>query len=105
MIQWLLSAGRQGTRADNGDDTVKIWDVATGQELNSLPGSMREVTGVVFSPQDNGAHLAVAGGVGVVRGFALRLENLLALGQARVTRTLTLGECRKYLHAEQCPGS
>jgi hypothetical protein len=37
-----------------------------------------------------------------VRVYALRLDDLLALAKARVTRSLTTAECRQYLHVEAC---
>jgi WD40 repeat protein len=86
----------------SGDNTAKIWDVATGQEILTLPGSEGAVYGVAFSPSDAGAHLAVASNDGVVRVFLLRIDELLALAESRVTRSLTNAECKKYLHVEQC---
>ena len=85
------------------DNTAKLWNVATGQEILTLPGSAGGVTGVGFSRSDNGAHLAVASGDGVVRIFLLQIGEVLSLAQARVTCLLTTGECKKYLHVEQCP--
>ena len=89
----------------SGDNTAKIWDVATGQELLTLPGSEGAVYGVAFSPLDGGAHLAVASNDGVVRVFLLRIDELLALAQTRVTRSFTTAECKKYLHVEECPSN
>jgi WD40 repeat protein len=85
------------------DNTAKIWDIATGQEILTLPGSEGGVTGVGFSPSDGGGHLVVASADGVVRPFLLRIEDLLSLAQSRVTRSFTIEECKKYLHLEQCP--
>lgn len=87
----------------SGDNTAKVWEVATGEEVLTLPGSEGGVYGVDFSPLDDGAHLVVASNNGVVRDFLLRLDELLALAQVRVTRALTSVECQKYLHAVQCP--
>ena len=56
---------------------------------------------VSFSPDDN--HLATGGTDGTIRLFTLRLEDLVALAQTRVTRALTVEECRKFLHVETCP--
>ena len=85
------------------DNTAKIWAVATGQEVLSLPGSAGGVAGVAFSALDNGAQLVVASNDGVVRVFQLRIADLLALAQTRITRALTAAECQKYLHVAQCP--
>jgi len=85
------------------DNTAKLWDVATGEDLLTLPGSEGGVYGVAFHPSDDSSHIAVASGDGVVRIFLLRVEDLLALAQTRVTRSLTMAECQKYLHREQCP--
>ena len=42
----------------SGDQTVKVWDAATGQELRTLKGHTSYVSGVAFSP--DGARLASA---------------------------------------------
>ena len=86
------------------DTTVKIWEVATGQELQTLFGAAGEITNVAFSPPD-GAHLAVASGDGMARVYVLPMDDLMALARSRVTRSLTLEECREYLHVELCPAS
>jgi len=88
----------------SGDNTAKIWDVETGQEVLTLPGSEGGVYGVAFSPLDGDSHLVVASNDGIVRVFLLRIDELLALAQTRVTRSFTTVECKKYLHVEQCPG-
>jgi WD40 repeat protein/transcriptional regulator with XRE-family HTH domain len=85
------------------DNTAKVWDVQTGREILTLPGSVGAVRGIVFSPSDDGAHLVVSSGDGIARVFLLRIEDLLTLAQARVTRSLTMAECQEYLHVEQCP--
>ena len=35
------------------DDTVKVWDAQTGQELLTLKGHTERVCGVAFSPDGN----------------------------------------------------
>ena len=83
------------------DNTVKVWDSATGQNLLTLLGHERGVFGVAFSP--DGTRLATGGVDGTVRVYLLRIEDLVALAQSRLTRTWTTDECQKYLHVEQCP--
>ena len=85
------------------DNTAKLWDAGTGQELLTLPGSQGGVYGVAFRPSSDSGHIAVASGDGIVRVFLLRVEDLLALAETRITRSFTIAECQKYLHLEQCP--
>jgi len=81
------------------DRTVKVWDVATGEELLTLPGSWSGI----FSP--DGTRLATTGGPegNMVSVYALRIEDLVALAKSRLTRTLTVDECKTFLHMNQCP--
>jgi WD40 repeat protein len=43
------------------DNTVKIWDVQTGLELQTLRGHSGEIYSVAFSPDDDGRWVASAG--------------------------------------------
>ena len=40
---------------------------------------------------------------GLVRVWALDLDELIAIATDRLTRTLTEDECRQFLHVERCP--
>jgi WD40 repeat protein len=52
--------------ASAGDDrVVRIWDVASGEELLSLPGHSNHVRGLTFS--DDGCRLASASDDGTVK--------------------------------------
>ena len=86
----------------SGDNSAKVWDVMTGQEVLTLPGS-GGVYGVSFNPVEGGAHLAVASNDGVVRVFLTSIDDVLALARSRVTRSLTIPECQKFLHVQECP--
>ncbi|MBK8784735.1 MAG: hypothetical protein IPO22_23735 [Anaerolineales bacterium] len=57
---------------------------------------------VAFSP--DGKHLAVGGRTGISI-FYLQIEDVIALAQSRVTRTLTTEECQQYLHVDACPAA
>ena len=67
-----------------------------------LPGPAQGVTSVAFSP--DGTRLAVASLDGTTRLYELKLDDLLALAKARVTRALTDTECQQYLHGP-CPAN
>ncbi len=85
----------------SGDNTAILWDLATGKELHSLFGSAGGVMGVTFHP--DGSKLALSSGDGVIRVYTLKIIDLVALAQSRVTRSLTAAECQKYLHSSSCP--
>ena len=82
------------------DGTARLWDAETGQELLVLPGS-NDGPDLEFSP--DGKFLATTSGDGSTRVFVLSLEDLVSLARQRVSRSLTLEECQRYLHLEQCP--
>jgi WD40 repeat protein len=83
------------------DRTVRIWNVATGAELLTLPVHTNNVWGVAFNP--DGKRLATASWDGTVRVFLLNLDELIELARSRLTRWFTLDECRQYLHTDTCP--
>ena len=80
------------------DGTAKLWDASSGQELLTLYGRGVGICCVAFSP--NGTLLFTGGDHGV-RIYTLQIEDLIALAQSRLTRSLTTEECQKYLHVEQ----
>jgi WD40 repeat protein/serine/threonine protein kinase len=83
------------------DRTTKIWDARTGEEQLALHGPYHPVYGVDFSP--DGRLLATASSDGTVSLHLLPLEELRDLAQERVTRGLTVEECRAYLRLRACP--
>ena len=61
-----------------------------------LRGHELVVSGLDFSP--DGKRLASAAPDGVVRVWALDLDELIAIAEDELTRGLTDDECRQYLH-------
>jgi WD40 repeat protein/DNA-binding SARP family transcriptional activator len=97
-----VEASPDGTRwaTASPDGTVRIWDATTGRESLTL----RLPTGagrLAFSP--DGTRLAATDGM--VRVLTLELDELIRLAAERVSRPLTLAECRQYLHLSVCPES
>jgi WD40 repeat protein len=87
------------------DRTVRLFDAATGALELTLRHPVA-VSQISFSP--DGSRLAtytpgVEPDPGLIRVWALDVDDLLALARLEVTRTLTLSECRRYLHLEHCP--
>ncbi len=85
----------------SADRTVKLWNVATGKEELTLYGFSDSLYGVAFSP--DGRHLFAGSGDGTARMYVLPADELVRLAQARVTRSLTAGECETYLPDSACP--
>ena len=102
---WGVTFSPDGTRLATAsiDGTTKVWDVTTGQELLTLTGHTNNIYSVDFSP--DGTRLVTSGADGTARLYVLPIEELVALAQSRVTRSLTREECRRFLHVDQCPDS
>jgi WD40 repeat protein len=89
---------RLATSSDSG--VTKVWNAATGQVLLTLSNPIG-FQRIAFSP--DGKHLAIGGQDGNVRFYILPIEELVALAQSRVTRSLTTEECQRFLHKDECP--
>jgi WD40 repeat protein len=84
------------------DGTARLWDSGTGEQLQVLRAGGSRLGRAVFSPDDS--MLATVGeDDGVVRVWALDLDDLIEIAHDRLTRGLTDLECRQYLHLETCP--
>ena len=95
-----VAPGRATVATASADGTAKLWDARSGLELLTLVGHTKTVYAVRFSP--DGRFLATASIDGTVALHPLRVSELAALAQSRVTRSLTNDECRQYLHLAAC---
>ncbi len=66
-----------------------------------LTGHAGDVRSIGFSPDGSG--LATSSGDGVVRIWALDLDDLIEIARGELTRGLTDAECSQYLHQDACP--
>lgn len=92
-----------GTRiaTASADGTIRLWNTVDGQELFTLYGSSEGAVRVAFNP--DGTRLATQNSDGTTRIFFVAIDDLIALAESRLTRTLTEAECQRYLHVETCP--
>ena len=76
------------------DQTAKIWDAKTGQELFTLTGHNGIVFAATYSP--DGKRIATAGADGIVQICTTDINELLQIAESRVTRQLTVEEKERY---------
>jgi len=87
------------------DRTIKIWSLP--ENGGSVPppltlyGHTAAVYRLAFSPDGN--YLASVGRDQVARIYALNIDSLIAIAKTRLTRSLTIEECQKFLHMADCP--
>lgn len=79
---------------------VEMREIIGGEVLLRLQ-FLNSQTRVDFTP--DGSKLITLGNNLMGRVLALDTDELIALAKSRVTRSLTLEECRQYLHQEDCP--
>jgi WD40 repeat protein/class 3 adenylate cyclase len=91
--RWLATSG--------ADRAIRLWDMNTGDSLLSLTDQTLMITDLEFSP--DGKRLYAAGEDGAVRQYIMDADELMALAESRVSRSLTDEECWQYLHLEVCP--
>ena len=84
--QWIVTASQ--------DQTVKIWNAETGQEILTLTGHDGGVTSAFYSP--DGQRIVTASQDQTVRLYTTNIDELLAIANKKITRQLTAKEKEKY---------
>ena len=85
----------------SSDQSAKVWDAASGQDLFTFKGHTLYVNSVAWSL--DGKRLATASSDGTVQIYAMDVRLLLDLARKRVTREFTPDECKGYFQSEKCP--
>jgi len=83
------------------DETAKVWDAESGNELLTLTGHNSSVESVAWSP--NGKRLAAASDDGTGQIYAMDIRLLMGLARQRFATHPSEEGCKKYLHLDQCP--
>lgn len=82
------------------DGTARIWDASDGTELLTITVNSAGLGAVDFFP--NGRHVAVGTLDGFARVYTLDVDELRAIAESRVTRSLTTEECVRF-NFDPCP--
>jgi WD40 repeat protein/transcriptional regulator with XRE-family HTH domain len=88
--KWIATAGKDGT--------TRLWEAANGKELLSLESVSTNDVAFISA----GKRLVIGDAVNI-QVVALTIDELVQIARSRLTRSLTIEECQKYLHLEQCP--
>jgi WD40 repeat protein len=94
-----------GVLATGGfDGLVRLWDVHTDRLLVEFRTDLDDQMPTVFFAPD-GSYLLYAETGNVIRKYYLNTDRLVELAEDRVTRDLTVDECRRHLDPETCPAA
>jgi WD40 repeat protein len=87
------------------DRTIKLWKLPDEGGQIAEPLTLYGHTGAVYRVAFhlNGTQIASAGRNPLGRIYAVRIDDLVALAQSRLTRAFTTEECQKFLHVNVCP--
>ena len=88
------SSGGNQILTSSWDNTAKIWDANTGNELMTLKGHDAAVTSVSYSA--DGKRIVTSGADGIVQIYTTDMDELLQIAESRVTRQLTAEEREYY---------
>ena len=80
---------------------IKLWDMETGEERQTLSRSGPPLGGVDFSP--DGRYLVTAASDGTISVYIMSIDELMDVARSRLSRDFTGGECQTYLSLPSCP--
>jgi WD40 repeat protein/class 3 adenylate cyclase len=100
---WGSALSADGTRwvTAGFEGSAKVWEIPSGEPVATLYGYQGNVTVVDISADGKYVYSTCWGGL--AHAHVIHTDELLALAESRVSRSLTDEECQTYLHLEACP--
>jgi len=82
------------------DGDVNLWSATDGSREATLHGHDTVAVSLAFTSDGN--RLASIDASGIVRVWALDVDDLIAMAEQQLTRGLTEVECRQFMHRDTC---
>ena len=82
------------------DGDINLWNATDGSPAATLRGHDTRATSLAFA--SDGRRLASVDDSGVMRVWALDVDDLIAIAKRQLTRELTDVECRQFVHRDTC---
>ncbi|HUH08790.1 MAG TPA: PQQ-binding-like beta-propeller repeat protein, partial [Egibacteraceae bacterium] len=94
----------EGVLATSAFDSpfIRLWNVHSGELLAELRTALDGSSPPQLNFSPDGTYLLYPDAGNVLRKFPLDVDRLAELARSRVTRTLTVDECRRHLEAASC---
>jgi serine/threonine protein kinase/DNA-binding SARP family transcriptional activator/WD40 repeat protein len=101
----LVEINADGILATSAFGSLRLWDINTADQMIQVPVTTTDPPYAIFTIEgDHVVYVDREERGHVLRQFPLDPEELIALGESRVTRGFTTDECRRYdLGVEACP--
>jgi len=96
----VAALNASGVLATTAFNSLRLWDIHTGQLLIDLEVDIETPPFAAFSPDGEDLYYVDAGYV--LRRYPLDPDRLVEMAQSRLTRGLTDDECSRYMGAESC---
>jgi WD40 repeat protein len=96
-----LYNGKYALTSGEEDKTVRLWDIATGQQLRQFTGDLGKTEGVAFSPDDQ--YVLTGNEDGVARLWRVDFQEVLQFACTALPRDLTTEERAVYGITDNAP--
>lgn len=98
VLEAVFDPVRSELATASSDETIKIWNLETGEVLLTIPGLYSDIA---FSP--DGSYIAGVGPESSLIVHIRDVDELAEQAERRLTRWWTEDECARFLRTEVCP--